>query len=73
MIKNIIQGVAVSIIVGLLSWIAVNTMGYKTLKETVKTHTEDEWNRYVELNTKVCNLKYSIDRQRLIDSIKQAK
>lgn len=71
-IKSILQSIAVSIIVALLGWIGVNTMGYKDMESKFKTHTDDEWTRYVELNTKVYNMQKAAERQQLIDSIRNA-
>ena len=70
MLKNIIQGIIASIIVGLLGWIALSVKDVPGMKDDFKTYKKDEWNRYVDLNTRLYNIEKAYERQRIIDSIK---
>lgn len=68
-IKNILTGIATSIALALLTWIGISVrdVGYmreqitelkteiKELRTELKEYQKDEWERYIELNTKTFN------------------
>jgi hypothetical protein len=72
MTKSILTGIATSIVIALLTWVGYNTRDVGTVKqqnEELKTELKElrkdyadfkdqEWQRYVELNTKTYNLKH---------------